>query len=217
MKYMTGCFLSPTDHCYGIRNDVLKDFFDNVEEAADAWYAVKEKSSYRTYNTITEVLNNLLFREDGKKWNTRQAHAWKEILDSWNENDEEIVLKALDFYYGGDWDSKQIYGCSQGDWALVYFDSCKWSKESIKALEIEYFNLGEEWICSCTPMTDEEAEEATEEDIIDGVWVYVYSWDEEDKRKEIADVIGCNENEVVMFKHCEVVSYDVYSKYKRRS
>lgn len=205
-------FLVPTENCYGIRNDVLKDFFNNVEEAANEWYAIKEKSSYRTYDTITEILNNLLYREDGKKWNTRQAHAWKEILDSWDEDEERIVLKALDLYYGGDWDSRQIRGCCQGDWALVYFDSSEWSKESIEALEIEYFNLGEEWICSCAPITDEEAKEATEEDTTDEVRVYVYSWDEESKRKEIADAIGCNENEVVMFKHCGVVNYSVYDR-----
>lgn len=205
-------FLIPTENCYGIRNDVLKDFFNNVEEAANEWYAIKEKSSYRTYDTITEILNDLLCREDGKKWNTRQAHTWKEILDSWDEDEERIVLKALDLYYGGEWDSKQIRGCCQGDWALVYFDSCEWSKESVDALEIEYFNLGEEWICSCAPITDEEAEEATEEDTTDEVWVYVYSWNEEGKRKEIADAIGCNENEVVMFKHCGVVNHSVYSR-----
>lgn len=205
-------FLVPTDCCYGIRNDILKDFFDNVEEAADAWYAVKEKSSYRIHNTITEILNDLLCREDGKKWNARQAHAWKEILDSWDEDEERIVLKALDLYYGGDWDSRQIHGCCQGDWALIYFDSSMWTKESIEALEIEYFNLGEEWVCSCTPITDEEAEEATEEDTVDEVWVYVYSWDEEGKRKEIADTIGCNENEVVMFEHRGVVNHSVYGR-----
>ena len=205
-------FLVPTDGCYGIRNDVLKDFFNNMEEAADAWWAVKEKSPYRTYNTITEILNDLLCREDGEKWDSRQAHAWKEILDSWDEDEESVVLKALDLYYGGDWDSKQIKGCSQGDWALVYFDSSVWPKESIEALEIEYFNLGEEWICSCTPITDEEAEEATEEDTEDEVWVYVYSWDEEGKRKEIADSIGCDEDEVVMFKYCGVVERSVYSR-----
>ena len=76
-------FLVPTKNCYGIRNDVLKNFFSNVEEAADEWYAIKEKSFYRTYNTITEILSDLLCREDNKKWNTRQAHAWKEIFDSW--------------------------------------------------------------------------------------------------------------------------------------
>lgn len=205
-------FLVPTDHCYGIRNDVLKDFFNNVEEAANEWYAIKEKSPYKTYDTITEILNNLLYREDGKKWDTRQAHAWKEILDSWDEDEESVVLKALDLYYGGDWDSRQIRGCSQGDWALVYFDCSVWPKESIEALEIEYFNLGEEWICSCTPITDEEAEEATEEDTEDEVWVYVYSMDEEGKRKEIAEAIGCNEDEVVMFKHCGVVERSVYSR-----
>ena len=59
-------FLVPTDRCYGIRNDVLKDFFNNMEDAADAWYAVKERSPYRNYNTITEILNDLLCREDGK-------------------------------------------------------------------------------------------------------------------------------------------------------
>ena len=205
-------FLVPTDHCYGIRNDVLKGFFNNIEEAADAWFAIKEKSPYRTYNTITEILNDLLCREDGKKWDTRQAHAWKEILDSWDKDEERITLKALGLYYGGDWDSKQIKGCCQGDWALVYFDSSVWTKGSIEALEIEYFNLGEEWICSCTPITDEEAEEATEEDVTDGVCVYVYSWDEEDKRKEIANAIGCNENEVVMFEHRGVVNHSVYSR-----
>lgn len=205
-------FLVPTEHCYGIRNDVLQDFFNNVEEAANEWYAIKEKSSYRTYDTITEILNNLLCREDDKRWNTRQVHAWKEILDSWDEDEEGIVLKALDLYYGGNWDSKQISGCCQGDWALIYFDSSEWPEESIKALEIEYFNLGEEWICSCTPMTDEEAEEATEEDTTDEVWVYVYSWDEEGKRKEIAEAIGCNEGEVIMFEYCGVVNYSVYSR-----
>lgn len=205
-------FLVPTEKCYGIRNDILKNFFNNVEEAADEWYAIKEKSSYRTYDTITELLNNLLCREDDKKWNARQAHAWKEILDSWDEDEERIVIKALNLYYGGDWDSRQITGCCQGDWALVYFDSCEWPKESIDALEIEYFNLGEEWICSCTPITDEEAKEATEEDTTDEVWIYVYSGDEESKCKEIADAIGCNKDEIIMFRHCGVVNHSVYSR-----
>ena len=205
-------FLVPERNCYGVRNDILENFFYNVEEAATKWDTTKERSPYRNYDTITEILNDLLCREDDKKWNARQAHAWKEILDSWDEDEESVVLKALDLYYGGDWDSKQIRGCSQGDWALVYFDSSVWPKESIEALETEYFNLGEEWICSCTPITDEEAEEATEEDTEDEVWVYVYSWDEEGKRKEIAEAIGCNENEVVMFKHCGVVERSVYSR-----
>ena len=121
-------------------------------------------------------------------------------------------MKALGLYYGGDWDSRQIKGCCQGDWALVYFDSSVWSRESIEALEFEYFNLGEEWCCSCVPISDEEAEEATEEDTEDEVRVYVHSWDEEGKRKEIANAIGCDEDEVVMFKHCGVVERSVYSR-----
>ena len=207
-------FLIPTDHCYGIRNDVSKDFFNNMEDATDAWYAVKERSPHGNYDTITEILNDLLCREDGEKWDTRQAHAWEEILDSWDEDEESVVLKALDLYYGGDWDSKQIRGCSQGDWALVYFDSSVWSKESIEALEIEYFNLGEEWCCSCDPMTDEEAEESEAEDAdrSDCVYTYVYGWKEENKRKELAEVIGCDEDEVVMFKYCGVVNHSVYSR-----
>lgn len=153
-----------------------------------------------------------IYTSEKKAEEERKNLIKKETLDSWDEDEERIVLKALDLYYGGNWDSEQIRGCCQGDWALVYFDSSEWSKESIEALEIEYFNLGEEWVCSCTPITDEEAKEATEEDTTDEVWVYVYSWNEESKRKEIADAIGCNENEVVMFKHCGVVNYSVYDR-----
>ena len=40
----------------------------------------------------------------------------------------------------------------------------------------------------------------------------VCSWDEESKRKEIADAIGCDEDEVVMFKCCGVVGHSVYSR-----
>ena len=37
-------------------------------------------------------------------------------------------------------------------------------------------------------------------------------WKEENKRKELAEVIGCDEDEVIMFKHCGVVERSVYSR-----
>ena len=60
----------------------------------------------------------------------------------------------------------------------------------------------------------EEAEESEAEDAdrSDCVYAYVYGWKEENKRKELAKVIGCDEDEVVMFKHCGVVNHSVYSR-----
>ena len=60
----------------------------------------------------------------------------------------------------------------------------------------------------------EEAEESEAEDAdrSDCVYAYVYGWKEENKCKELAEVIGCDEDEVVMFKHCGVVERSVYSR-----
>lgn len=60
----------------------------------------------------------------------------------------------------------------------------------------------------------EEAEESEAEDAdrSDCVYTYVYGWKEENKRKELAEVIGCDEDEVVMFKYCGVVERSVYSR-----
>ena len=59
---------------------------------------------------------------------------------------------------------------------------------------------------------EEDEEEDEDADRSDCVYTYVYGWKEENKRKELAEVIGCDEDEVVMFKYCGVVDRSVYSR-----
>ena len=60
----------------------------------------------------------------------------------------------------------------------------------------------------------EEAEEAEAEDAdrSDCVYAYVYGWRDEDKRKELAETIGCNVEEIVMFEYTGEASYSTYNR-----
>lgn len=205
-------YLVPADRYVGIHNDKLKNITSVVNEMAEEYKDICNGVGY--YGIASAMLNDMMPRYNGGKWNTMEVHKWKEILSNWDEDDEGMVCRMLDLALGGDWQSKEIHGCCQGDWALVYYDSKVYDKDSIEYLEIEYFNLGEEWICSLDAMTDAEAEEAEAEDVynMDNVCTYVYGWREEDKRKELAEVIGCDVEEVVMFEYAGEVSCSTYRR-----
>ena len=206
-------YLVPADHCIGIHNDNLMDIINNIYNMAEEYDDICANKAYY-YTSVTEMLNDMMPRYNGGKWNTMEVHKWKDILSNWDEDDTSVMCRMLDLAFGGNWQGREIHGCCQGDWALVYYDSEAYRKESIDYLEIEYFNLGEEWCCSCDPMTDEEAEDAEAEDADRGdcVYTYVYGWREEDKRKELAETIGCNAEEIVMFEYTGEASYSTYNK-----
>lgn len=44
------------------------------------------------------------------------------------------------------WAYKEIHGCCQGDWERCIYDSSLYTDKQIELFEIEYFNLGSEYI-----------------------------------------------------------------------
>ena len=82
-------------------------------------------------------------------------------------------------------------------------------------MEAEYFNTGEEWLIYEEPVEIEESEtenacEIAEEEDSFAYTIYVTSWKDEEKRKEIADEIGCKPDEVLLFSFDHYVKQPVY-------
>nr|DAZ25644.1 MAG TPA: hypothetical protein [Caudoviricetes sp.] len=102
-----------------------------------------------------------------------------------NANNENIIAEALSIVTGQNWEYKQISGCCQSDWNYIYYRPDKWTEKALEYFEVEYFNTGEEWRI--------EDEEGNEE------FVYTHEWKDDEKKREIAENIGVNPDEVTLY------------------
>lgn len=100
-------------------------------------------------------------------------------------NDQRIIAEALSIVTGQEWKYKQISGCGQSDWNYIYYRPDEWTEKALEYFEIEYFNTGEDWRI--------EDEEGNEE------FVYTHEWKDDEKKREIAENIGANPEDITLY------------------
>lgn len=190
---------------------------EKIEDAAEAWeeaaYTVTPSATQRgrweytrrhslrrdPYNdnkrpTLREILEDYrISRKDGKSWTTKQRHAWRAILEALIENPrydmDDATADALELITGEKYETGTIRGCVQRDWARVIYPA-RMEGDGLRALEIEFFNMGEDYKIFDREKDDEEAEYI--------VNCYCYSWDDDKKRAELADAAGCRPEEITL-------------------
>lgn len=101
-------------------------------------------------------------------------------------DDEGIIAEALSIATGQKWKYKQISGCCQSDWNYIYYRPEEWTAKALEYFEIEYFNTGEEW-----RIEDEEGDDMGN--------VYTHEWNDDEKKREIAENIGVDPDEVTLY------------------
>ena len=173
------------------------DKLDNVDEVIDS-YGPEE-----WYRNITEALNDLVPRDDGKGYNTRQVHEWKKLLDEWDIADDECKAAALSLITGKKYDYTTLRGYSQGEWIDIFYPVEEWDKQALYNLEADYFNTGTEWI-----IHDEETDPETPEDI-SGYSVYCYGWNTDNIKEEIKEITGAEE--VVLYEYSDSCPVDQWN------
>lgn len=188
--------------------------FDRVKECLDAGElaedieAVMGKNPSAIYGSITEAINNQLWRDDGKTYSTRQIGKLKQLVlrysDCKSSEEDQILVDVLSIVTGEEWDYRNIHGCCQGEWNTVYYPVKYWTKESLDAFETMYFNTGSEWI------VHEGDTEPTSPEEIDGCAYYCVSWNDEGIKKELAEAAGGNAEDVVLYKYAGSVSIPTY-------
>lgn len=188
--------------------DRVKECLD-TGELADDIEAVMGKNPNAIYGTVTEAINNQLWRDDGKPYNTRQIGKLKKLVLKYSEckssEGDQILVDVLSIVTGEKWDYKQITGCCQSEWNIVYYPVQYWTKETLESFETMYFNTGSEWIVhegDTGPTSPEE---------INGCSYYCVSWNDEGIKKELAEAVGGKPEDIVLYKYTGSISIPTYN------
>lgn len=187
--------------------------FINVKNVLEDGYLVdvlehpNEYTGY--YKNITEAITEYLPPENGKQYSTNEIHMLRNYIIDYSccvcSREEEILCQVISIVTGKKWDYKIISGCCQSDWNYIYYPVDKWTNEALEAFEIEYFNKGTEWIIDdgdFNPISDSSLN-------INGGSIYCYSSNSNGIKKEIAEYMGVDPLDVVLY------VFDGYTKTAR--
>ena len=129
---------------------ITTNAYNKLKKLSDLWLeweSAKERSAYKSYSSFanaTEFIEWYVPRDNGKKYSKKDIHAWIELIDNWNESEEDFE-KGLFLITGKVWRSITIRGCSQNEWQEG-FASEELSSASVNHIEMCYFNNGMEFI-----------------------------------------------------------------------
>ena len=144
----------------------------------------------RTSETFDEVLKCLEYGDFSDfKFTEPNAVRLEELCNEYytqGANNEAIIAEALSIVTGQKWEYKQISGSCQSDWNYIYYRPEEWTEKALEYFEIEYFNTGDEW-----RIEDEEGDDLGS--------VYTHEWDDDEQKREIAENIGVDPDEVTLY------------------
>ncbi len=187
-------------------NEHVSLLFENVRDAlergtiGDEWYDIQRGES--AYDTWADALSDIIPPSGRGEYTRAERLKIPEIATDYyyGSRGNQCICDLLEIVTGKEWECRTLRGCCQSDWVYAFFPADAWTPETLEAFETEYFNTGTEWEIH----DGEEAPESPEE--ICGYSTYCISWNEEGQRQEIADTIGCDPSEIVMY------SFDGYKR-----
>ena len=176
----------------GIKADLIKD----TEKLCDDMYYDDEYDAC-SYD-----------KADGSQFTDGEFKELKAIVKkpfTWREAHEEFTLAYLSMYFGEPYSKHVIRGCCQGEWQDLYCPT-SYSKESIDYVEAVYFNTGTRIVIH------DEDYDVDDPNEIRGYAIYLNEYDEGRIKKAIANEVGGNPEDVVLWMFD---GYTQVAKYKR--
>ena len=169
-----------------------------------------------TYDYLSLSVEDLKWniQEDIPKpdsYTDEEVETIRSLLVDYQEADNEAkrlsaLIGILNIYTGQTWIERTIRGSVQGEWQTIFYPEQEYSEKAIQNLEIEYFNLGTEWI-----IHDEKSVPEKPEDVC-GYSVYLHGWDIEMTKTELAEALGCKPEEIVMWEYDHDMIVPIYNK-----
>ena len=161
------------------------------------------------YENITEAVNDIMPAPLHKaRYSTREIKAWREIAAEWyiTTNENGLLCRALQLVTGKAYANATIRGCVQGDWQEILYPCDEYNGNAIESLEVDYFNMGTEWIIHDESSTPDGPED------ISGYSVYCYGWNTDQIRAELADAAGVDPDAVTMYEYAGSYILPKYNK-----
>lgn len=166
---------------YNSHAERLEGLARNLEQIAETFEDVR--AGYLPNENLHAVLWYHLPRDDGRGYTRAERLELVRLAQDYCETgDDGALCGALELITGREWECTTIYGCCQGDWQNIIFPA-EYGRDWLNAFEAEYFNTGEEWII------DPDG---------DAYSVYITSWRDDDKRRDIADAAGVDPEDIVL-------------------
>lgn len=171
----------------GMRYDEIKKIYTALAELADDLDFCPESASF-------------ISKADGGAYAPEEWDALATIAREYagiipGRDDAECARDALELIHGEPFALYTIRGCCQGDWQRCIMPE-RYGEKFRDAFEMEYFNTGEEWII------DDDGDEFS---------VYTHMWTTDEKRREIADAVGCSPSAIIMY---EFTGYSKVPEYR---
>jgi len=191
------------------------ELYDDVKNALNdindcfGWHKEGKKNEYCCFPSPLhkEKFSN---SELGKWVKLSRAYFEPNLKESyWEEN---IFCEALRLLTGQKYDHTTIRGCSQSDWQNIFYPIARYSDKAIRCLEMDYFNLGSEWI-----VYDSDGEPESPEHV-HGYTDYCYSWKDDELKQEILGHLGLSSlgsgslSEATVSAEVVLYKYDGYTK-----
>lgn len=143
-----------------------------------------------------DMIEHLEDREFTKEEAENAVDLWNEYQTAKGEIAEnDCIAPLMTLLSGTTWKWRRIRGSVQGEYGTVFYDST-WLDKGLDDLEMEWFNLGDEW-----KITLEDGQEMS---------VYTHTWNEDEMKKEICDVLEVGMDEVKFSKFVEFEKTPVY-------
>lgn len=173
------------------------DARDNLEGMEIYGNRDYESRTSQTFNNVRDALYYDNF--DALDVSERDEKKLRKLSEkyAYAGHNEEIIAAALSIVTGQKWEYKQICGSCQSDWNIIYYRPELWSAAALCAFKIEYFNEGTEW-----DIQDENGEEIT----------FVYTYEHNQEKEEIAEALGVNTADIVLYRFD---GWTKIAKYKR--
>lgn len=167
----------------GIRADEISDIYNALEELADDLDFSPDDAHF-----IEKADGSDYTPEEWEKL-ARLAREYTGIIPGKGRSDRECARDALALIYGKQFELCTLRGCCQGEWQNCIYPAA-YGHTFRESFEIEYFNMGTEWIIHDGDDVPEEPDE------IEGYSIYCYSYD---PRVEIAAERGVQPEEVQLY------------------
>lgn len=156
--------------------------FDDV--GADRWY---ENEQEMLLDWVPPVGRNAYTEEEIEQW----REACNLYAANYGRDERKAICMGLTLMMGKEYDYCQLSGCCQSDWNYFFYPVELYDDKAIRCVEVDYFNLGEEWMVHDESTVPECAADVT------GYIMYVYN----DARREIAEEAGVAPENVVLWEY----------------
>ena len=163
---------------------LFDEWMEGLEIYGDRNYL---RHASETFDKVLECLDHGDFSDF--EFTGDKAERLEDLCDKYGTrgaNNEAIIAEALSIVTGQKWEYKQISGCCQSDWNYIYYRPDEWTEKALEYFETEYFNTGDEW-----RIEDEEGDDMGS--------VYTHEWSDDEKKREIAENIGVNTDDVTLY------------------